>query len=392
MRSLRLVFYVVLMLAVAVTVLASEPGAESGEYLVGVFYFPGWASSAHEVTTKWRSNWQDIAGLPGSTSPGHPWPERKPLLGYYPEEERWVADVHLQWMKQHGISFVVYDWYWNNRAGAPEGNHAIDNFLQSPQREGMRFSLIWDPHDKPLTLDNCRAAARYWAAHYLARPEILRLDGKPVIMLSEPARSFGPDLSGWDKNTTPRFTRELVDAIRQEVRGAGIPDVYLVAAVQPGEEKLAMRDGYDALTTYNNPYAGMRDPKAHTAPYHDVISGYQAMWKQFRRFGKLPYFPSVMAGWDDRAWHGPTVMYRGSNLKDFSAFLDAARKFVDANPRLTQHVVLIEAWNEFTEGSFVEPTQGIGFTYLDAIRKTFSGRKAAHQDVVPQHDNSPDHH
>ena len=45
--------------------------------------------------------------------------------------------------------------------------------------------------------------------------------------------------------------------------------------------------------------------------------------------------------------------------------------------------VLIEAWNEWGEGSYIEPHREFGFGYLDAIRDVFTASPGAHQDVTP---------
>ncbi|MDD2947529.1 MAG: hypothetical protein PHV80_01630 [Rugosibacter sp.] len=68
---------------------------------VGVFYFPGWHSKS--------SYWNDLKGLPGSRSPNVPWPDRVPLLGHYAEEDIKVAEQHIDWASQYGITFFAYD-------------------------------------------------------------------------------------------------------------------------------------------------------------------------------------------------------------------------------------------------------------------------------------------
>lgn len=46
-------------------------------------------------------------------------------------------------------------------------------------------------------------------------------------------------------------------------------------------------------------------------------------------------------------------------------------------------MVIIEAWNEWGEGSYIEPSREWGFAYLDAIRNVFVG-EGEHEDIVPQ--------
>ena len=44
-------------------------------------------------------------------------PERTPALGFYSQENPEVADWETKWAVEHGISFFVYCWYRNGRAG-----------------------------------------------------------------------------------------------------------------------------------------------------------------------------------------------------------------------------------------------------------------------------------
>ena len=58
----------------------------------------------------------------------------------------------------------------------------------------------------------------------------------------------------------------------------------------------------------------------------------------------------------------------------FQRHLNEARQVLaQAQPgRLVPKHVLIEAWNEWGEGAYIEPQQEFGFGYLDAIRAVFT--------------------
>jgi hypothetical protein len=46
-------------------------------------------------------------------------------------------------------------------------------------------------------------------------------------------------------------------------------------------------------------------------------------------------------------------------------------------------MVLVEAWNEWGEGSYIEPQQEYGFGDLDAIRGVLTDASKPHEDVTP---------
>jgi hypothetical protein len=50
--------------------------------------------------------------------------------------------------------------------------------------------------------------------------------------------------------------------------------------------------------------------------------------------------------------------------------LSGAKQILDTN-NLMPKILMIEAWNEFGEGSYIEPTKKWGFSYLETIKNVF---------------------
>jgi len=87
----------------------------------------------------------------------------------------------------------------------------------------------------------------------------------------------------------------------------------------------------------------------------------------------VPYIITTQSGWDDTPrtlGHGNNTPWvrTDNNVKLFERSLREGKKLIDPSLPL----FLIEAWNEWGEGSFIEPGKKFGFTQLDAIRKVFS--------------------
>jgi hypothetical protein len=54
----------------------------------------------------------------------------------------------------------------------------------------------------------------------------------------------------------------------------------------------------------------------------------------------------------------------------FEAALRLANEFLVSRPD-PERVVIINAWNEWTESSYLEPDTVHGMTYLEAVKKVF---------------------
>ncbi|MCP4641602.1 MAG: hypothetical protein GY851_14255, partial [bacterium] len=135
---------------------------------------------------------------------------------------------------------------------------------------------------------------------------------------------------------------------------------------------------------YNHPTAGMTEEerKANEAPYTTMVSGMEAIWKEVTDEGLLPYIVPVSPGWDSRPWYVERALVRANpRPRLYYQMCEAAKKYV--NPKL--NMVIAECWNEFGEGSYVEPTTQFGFGALDAMRDAFcTSQNPHHDDVTPQ--------
>jgi len=334
-----------------------EPQPARGPWEVGVYYFPGWNTA---------SRWHPIQRFP----------ERTPALGWYREGDPEVADWHIKWAVEHGITYFAYDWYWSK--GARQLEHGLhDGYFRARHRHLLKFCLLWANHNPPGThsLADCREVARYWIEHYFRRPEYYRVGGRPLVILFSPY-NLTTDLS-------PAGVRQGFEAMREECRKAGVPEVFLAACVG-GAHNLAA-EGYDAITAYNWPNLGVVST-ARRAPYSTLIDGYLRQWERLRDLSPLPLLLPVNGGWDSRPWHGDSALVRFDRTPElFRRHLEDARRLLETGPGRTNLLpgVLIEAWNEWGEGSYIEPHLEYGFEYLDAIREVFARAPAAHQDLTP---------
>ncbi len=337
-----------------------EPKPVRGKYEVGVYYFPGWKS--------W-SQWLPILTFP----------ERKPVLGWYREGDPEVADWHIKWAVEHGITFFAYDWYWVQ--GARMLEHALhDGYMKARYRHLLKFCLLWANHNPPKTssLEDCVAVTRFWIERYFRLPEYLTIDGKPVVIIFSPHR-LTEDLGS-------EGVRKAFEAMRRECINHGLKGLYIVACVaNAGQAQRAAAEGYDAVTAYNWPTLGMKTGEKWS-PFDALIEAYKRNWEHIAENSPVPLIVPVSGGWDSRPWHGDNAIVRfGRNPENFKRHLQDAKAFLDkfVPQGKALPIALIEAWNEWGEGSYIEPHAEFGFGYLDAIREVFTDAPKEHIDLAP---------
>jgi uncharacterized repeat protein (TIGR01451 family) len=336
-----------------------EPKPVRGATEVGVYYFPGW--------NRW-SQWQPIQDFP----------ERKPVLGWYREGDPAVADWQIKWAVEHGITFFAYDWYWSQ--GARQLEHGLhDAFFKARYRHLLKFCLLWANHNPPRSSspEDCLAVTRYWIANYFRRPEHLMLDGKPVVII------FSTDRLTSDLGSAN--VKRAFEAMRAECRQAGLAGLYLIACVgNAGQARQAAEEGYDAVTAYNWPGLGLASGEKR-GPFDTLLEGYRRNWQHILEQAPIPLLLPVCGGWDSRPWHGDNNLVRYGRTPDlFKRHLLDAKALLQTNrPSPVANAILIEAWNEWGEGSYLEPHKEFGFGYLDAIRQVFTEAPREHTDLAP---------
>jgi hypothetical protein len=337
----------------------------SGAARTGVFYFPGWKDGS--LGNAYARPWEPIKAFP----------ERQPLLGWYDEGRDSVMAQHLSWMRDHGIGYVVFDYYWRGEEHQqPLMDHALRAYMRVKAGKGVQFAIMWANHDKrPKQGRDFYELFAHWLQVYLRDPDYLRIDGKPVVfvMLGEEldirARMFGSS------------ARQLLDRAQIMARQAGLPGIFFVAGAGPGTETVqggGTRMGYSAYFAYNHhtgPAGRIGNEQRESHTYAELDQAYRVTWQWFMS-GKadLPYIVSLTSGWDRRPWGGSGDRRHDNSVATPAAFkqhLQAGKSILQRYPQYTVGLSVICCWNEFGEGSYIEPTRGNGMGFLEAVRDVF---------------------
>ena len=321
-----------------------------------------------------------------------PYPERQPLLGWYNEGTPEVADWHIKFMVEHGISGVIYCWYRSN-IDAPATSslsHALDDGLLKARYLSMiKFGIMWEngcAQGVASTEDLMKNVLPLWIDNYFSHPSYLRINGKPVLYIWKTAKLRG-QLGGSEA------VRAALNAMRAECRRCGLGGLYIVGCVQ-SQDKVALEalanEGWDASSAYGNghqqPAKVLNSGDYVCAPVEGFIEQQESLWKFKRHLNLLPDITVAMMGWDPRPWQKDGFYWSENTPKKFRELCLRAKAVMDSSATSgpEKNTLVFCCWNEFGEGHYIEPTRGYGFAYLDAIHDVFCEGPKEHVDIIPE--------
>ncbi len=368
---------------------------------VAVYYFPNFHVDPRNE--QWHGEgWTEWNLVKAATPrfPGHEQP-KIPLWGYQDESKPEVAEKQIEAASAHGITSFIYDWYWYE--GRPFLNGALEKgFINATNNNKLKFALMWANHDwvnifpykrsSELTLlakghterYSFDLATDYIIEHYFSHPSYLRMDGKLYFSVYE-LMSLVDGLGGIDE------ARAALDSFRMKTRAAGLGELHLNAVVWgirilPKEkivtnpQEMLAKLGMDSVTSY----VWMHHTAMESYPFVSYLKYAEqsiACWDQLSEAFPLPYYPNVSMGWDSTPrtvqsdTHAPlgyphTSILVNNTPSEFKKALEAARTYVERG-HLSTPMITINSWNEWTEGSYLEPDTVHGMGYLEALRDVF---------------------
>jgi hypothetical protein len=330
-------------------------------YQLGVYYFPGW--KAEQKGNAYLQPWEKIK----------PFPERKPVLGWYSEDQPGVMRQQLQWMHNYGLSFVVFDWLWGSDGQAYLA-HGVNSYLAEPNKYAVDFAILWANHTDYIYSEAQFAQLfNFWAQRYFFKKEYVKIGGKPVIFI------FSAQVLANNAKKIGLSVPQLVAMADAQAKKAGLPGVIFAGGIggnAGANFDYSAKGGFAAFSAYNfhGPATKSYAPGRHEShTFAELDDAYQDHWRWMLDNTAGLYIVPIASGWDKRPWGGSKDPQHDNSRPtptEFKSHLQAAKKLLDQNTK-TQGMGVICCWNEYGEGSYIEPTQSQGTKMLEQIRQVF---------------------
>ncbi|MCL2752070.1 MAG: glycoside hydrolase family 99-like domain-containing protein, partial [Firmicutes bacterium] len=289
----------------------------------------------------------------------------------------------------------IYDWYWYDRR--PFLEQCLNNgFLGAANNTKMKFYIMWANHNATYMWDKRNSypgveGTVVWEGaqdreqfeiiikriieNYFSRENYYKIDGKPVFSVFDTSNLIA-GLGGVAQ------ARHALDFFRAETVKAGHRGLHLQIVnfglacgyAERREQYGACADiipalGFDSMTHYNNMGGTYPiDSRSYPEIMDKVVAPH---WAQIDQTCAIPYFPHVSVGWDNNIRYERLMKVVSDNTPArFEKTLLTAKDYLDKHPERAR-LITLNSWNEWSEGSYLQPDDLYGYGYLEAIRRVF---------------------
>ncbi len=358
-----------------------SPATRSGDGVRAIAFFLPQYHPIPENDEWWGkgfTEWRNV-GTAKPLFPEHYQPHLPSDLGFYDLRLDETREAQARLAREYGVHGFCYYHYWFSGKRLLE--RPVESMLESGQPDfpfclcwaNEPWSRRWDgrPHDVLQAQEYSEAddlAHIRWLLKPLADPRAIQIQGKPVFMVYQ-AREL-PD---------PART---VETWRREVDRAGLPGIYLMA-VETGWDAGwdATAAGFDAKVLFQPQFSMLaQTPRIEIPGRPDLhVFDYDKAWPALANPEPVAYrrYDTVFPSWDNTARKGDKGwVVQNSTPAAYEQWLRHAIERARKMPAGEQ-LVFINAWNEWAEGTHLEPDIRNGRAYLEATRRALAVQTAA---------------
>ena len=271
------------------------------------------------------------------------WSHYHPLIGLYDSTDPDVLECHLLQMKMAGVDGVIVDWYGiKDVADYGEMQSASKALFRACEDLAMQFSVCYEDRSVNLMVDWGKLAPAditnhlvetfaWLQAEWFEAPHYTKVDGRPLVL------NFGPmylrDPGPWTAAMEPLPVKPMLFSLHHLWRGNGADGGFTWVHYDPWDgtptpETIRNRIG-EVFTYFSN------------NPDEVIVSAYPG----FHDVYKEPH---------------PWLEHRNG---------DTLRETLEVAIAGPWPIVQLVTWNDYGEGTMIEPTHEFGYTFLEAIQE-----------------------
>ncbi|NEP59500.1 MAG: glycosyltransferase [Symploca sp. SIO2G7] len=302
---------------------------------------------------------------------GHNQPCLPADLGFYDLRLPDIRQEQTSLAKEYGIHGFCYYFYWFNGRRILE--KPLNDVLQSGEPDfpfcicwaNENWTRRWDGLEKEVLLEQKHVLSEdnrfiFDVIPILQDPRYIRVDDRPVLLV------YRPDLLENPKKTAEFWRNACLDA--------GLPGLHLCAVEFRVSDPMAV--GFDALVEF----------PPHRFPQKNIVDTFVKVNHNFsgtvfdyywgvQRAIKRPqpsfrFYRGVMPSWDNTARRREqATIFQYATPDIYRQWLRHVIQDTPQSPEQDRGLIFINAWNEWAEGTSLEPSQNFGKAWLEATQQ-----------------------
>lgn len=268
-----------------------------------------------------------------------------PLIDLYDSSDPDVLECHVLLMKLAGIDGVIIDWYGIEKfRDYHEIHRNSEHLVKHLKKAGLKFAVCYEDQtvkhmieenvlQKERDVAHGQMVLKWLTENWFADDAYVRINGRPILLV------FGPQYftkDQWGQVVSGLQRRPLLYALPHLTENMGMDGAFGWPPVTGGVEITPT-----VWRQYLNSLYARRNAK------HSVVSA------------AFPAFRDI---------------YKQARLHDSYGSIDArngqtfAETFALAQ-KSDSPIIQIATWNDYGEGTVIEPTKASGYRYLEHVQK-----------------------
>lgn len=329
--------------------------------------------------TEWTNTTRTIPIFTGHYQPHIPYD-----VGYYDLNDINTFERQIYLAKHYGVTGFCFHYYWFS--GKQIMEKPLQLFLKHKELD-MQFCIHWANENWTALWDGGENEMMFKqeleesdddkfmqdVLPFMKDTRYMKIDGKPILIIYR--------ANIWSQQRVVK----LLENFRRCAQKAGFPDLYIMLTNAREFEEDVEEWGADALVEFPPHVVGTMmeayRPKGYINPYfYGWIKSAQSFIEHksyFIKHKSKKFFRSALTAWDNtarKATSGSSI-YVGLNPQTFktwiSDIINESKKIHSAD----ENIVFINSWNEWAEGSHLEPDMKYGYAYLQALKDALEESK-----------------
>jgi hypothetical protein len=321
---------------------AAKPVVKTNSQKVYVHYMPWFEDKTTSDNGKWGQHWTmanknpDVIGANGRRQIASHY---YPMTGPYASSDRDMVDYQLLLMKYSGIDGLIVDWNGiHNVYDYPLIKRNTDTLFSHVKTAGLQFSICYEDASagnvNTVTGKSKVTAAKedfaYLQSNYFKSSNYINISGQPLLMV------FGPKTEGL--NTASNWQQAVSDLT---------PKPRLLSLLNKGDITGSSGSGefFWVGKSHEESIKNFYNNRSKTLPtaFAGAYPGFNDYYKQ--------------GGWGENLF-----VINNNGTATLQSTLNLAK---NSNLPYLQLIT----WNDYGEGTMIEPTVELGFDYLVTIQK-----------------------